>query len=151
MSFESMESPEIELHNLRNAFDDHEAEIARLNQVIESERQVAHDGRGWMMKSQEAAREIDRLKELIDRLATALGNRGIWPPHTKVEMEILVKAEECMQGVNVITTERQLLGEAVDILSKNPTRPFSEFVADLKALGINVPARWEHADWSTEN
>lgn len=47
------------------ALDDKDAEIARLNQVIQSERQSAHEGKGWMIKSQEAARKIDELKSSL--------------------------------------------------------------------------------------
>jgi hypothetical protein len=58
MSFESMESPEIELHNLRNAFEDH--------------RNAFEDHQA----------EIDRLKKLITELCDVLQNGAVIYPYS---------------------------------------------------------------------
>jgi hypothetical protein len=63
-----------ESEDVRQAFKVKDAEIARLYQVIESERQAALDGKEWMRKAQEASRAIDRKNALITELASALRN-----------------------------------------------------------------------------
>jgi hypothetical protein len=66
MSLESMESPEIELHNLRNAFKDHQAEIERLNELcLEKDRLITELADALDAYTPDAEGGYRKAKELI--------------------------------------------------------------------------------------